>query len=408
MNRFWKALLVINLAAVLLGAYAVATYFPRITVGGDADIYGNQLYLGRSDRGDAGIVGYGLWVNGSGKALMTSVFQVDEQTRTMVWADRRGVSYGCLEALMTETGPVWRTFTGCETDTGQGGLTWEINAPLDVNYNIDATTISAAGLTATPSALLGGNALVGDCNDGDQTCIPVTTYADAVGRSVVQYDHVGTACLSSTVTASAVDLNAYTNCAAGTGTIPMSFNSAAVVKGKLAVNEASGPSVGSLETNGGASFTNLPANGTVSLGVINSTAGWSGTGLLATNQSSGSRGLMVVYNNDVAYIGSLTAGAGVASMVVDNVNNRIGIGDVSPLAMLTVGNGDLIQMSSVGDVRLQNNITLAGSNAVVPACAADGDVGFHKYIKGTTTSVCVCWRNAGAYTLTAVGGGDCT
>lgn len=285
---------------LLRGAHEVATYAPTLYVGdggmlvtGYAEMPGSHLYIGRPNPGDAGTMQYGLWVNGSGRELMTSLFQADDQTRTMIWADHRGVYYGCLEALQLESGPVWRTFTGCATDTGHGGLTWTINAPLDINFPITATTLAAESGEFTASVLLGGTPLESDCSGTAAVCVPLRTYADAWGRSVQQYAHDTVGCFESQVTPSAVTLQSFADCGLGTGTIPMTvspaatFSSTLTVSGVAALNGASTTVAGWLLVGaGGSEITVNPGTASYFASVINARGGIaSDTGDLAVNDT---------------------------------------------------------------------------------------------------------------------------
>jgi hypothetical protein len=100
--------------------------------------------------------------------------------------------------------------------------------------------------------------------------------------------------------------------------------------GRLGIGTTT-PTVGAIQATGGDWFSTIPPYWTASIGSIkHSPSGWNGSGFLFTNTGAGSNGFSMVFNNDQAYFGVVTASSAQNWMQMNgvgmNINNRLTIG----------------------------------------------------------------------------------
>ncbi|MFA6082681.1 MAG: tail fiber domain-containing protein [Patescibacteria group bacterium] len=158
-------------------------------------------------------------------------------------------------------------------------------------------------------------------------------------------------------------------------------------------------------------YSNITGYSNTALGI---NAGRYSNGGLMDNQKSGESlylgsNTAALADGDIneVVIGYGATGVGSNSVVLGNdsiattvLKGNIGIGDITPAALLTVGNGDLFQINSTGDVSLNGGGTLTlGSKATDPT----GANGMSFY--NSTTNKFRCYQN-GAWTDCVGAGGS--
>ncbi len=161
---------------------------------------------------------------------------------------------------------------------------------VDFSVNANPNTAGTTFVPNTPS---------------DQSIV----YQSTIDNSLWTYN--GTSYITYTAPAStAWNLMSTTN-DAGSNKTSNIWRSGGIITGGSSTSKG----YGNLTAIGGSNFTGLPVYGTASVGLINnSTAGWSGSGFLFSNSTTGSNAFSMVYNNDKAYFGQLTPANGVVSL----------------------------------------------------------------------------------------------
>ncbi|MDD5165366.1 MAG: hypothetical protein PHG25_02405, partial [Candidatus Pacebacteria bacterium] len=190
-----------------------------------------------------------------------------------------------------------------------------LNGPLQANNGVVSATSSVGvlyggtGVTTAPSY---GNILVGN-NTGGYTLtstsslgLPTSAYpfTSLTNYGTTNQATTGIAWFQNGLNASSTShfVNASTTALTVSGT---ASTTNLVVSNSATIGGAP-TGYGSFSVKDGSSFTAIPGYGVASIGKINSTTGWNGTGFLFTNASAGSKAFSMVYNNDTAYFGEVT------------------------------------------------------------------------------------------------------
>jgi len=135
---------------------------------------------------------------------------------------------------------------------------------------------------------------------------PSVVYQSTIDNSMWTYNGATSAYVTYTAPASTAWNLANTTNDAGSNKNSGIWRSGGIIAGGSSTSKV----YGNLTSVGGSNFSGVPSFGTASIGLISNpsvgTNGWSGSGFLFSNSTTGSNAFSMVYNGDKAYFGQLS------------------------------------------------------------------------------------------------------